>query len=243
MIEDPYKVLGVSDSVSDADLKKAYREMSKRWHPDANPSDPEGAEAVFKEVQEAYRQIVDARAKGLSGYGPRQGAQSDYSHQYQKNAYGNPYAGGTSYDSQYADDHAFDGFEEFFNRWAEYSGARRAAEESEDMAAARNSINAGRYAEAMDALNRVDMSGRNGRWYFYAAHAASGMGRNIDAMDYAKRAVDMDPENPEYMSYLRYLRNGEAWYQQRGETYQGGSPMSSSTWCLSMCLLNLFWLF
>ena len=41
MIANPYKVLGVSESCTDAELKKAYRDKSKKWHPDQNPdSDP-----------------------------------------------------------------------------------------------------------------------------------------------------------------------------------------------------------
>ena len=231
MIADPYKVLGVPDSVSDADLKKAYREMSKRWHPDANPSDPEGAEDRFKEIQEAYRQIVDARARGMSGYGPQPQPQQQSQSSYQTS--GNTYSEGP-----YAEFTGF-GFDEFFSKWAEYSNARRSEEESNAMTAARNYINAGYYEQAMTALFQVDEDLRNARWYFYAAHAAFGRGRNIDAMEYAKRAVDMDPENPEYLSYLRSLQNGGTWYQQRGETYSGGSSMSSSTWCLSMCMLNL----
>ena len=66
MISDPFKVLGVRDDCSDADLKKAYREKSKKWHPDQNPGKEEYAEKRFQEVQEAYRQIQDARQRGTS---------------------------------------------------------------------------------------------------------------------------------------------------------------------------------
>ena len=50
---DPYVVLGVSRDASQADIKRAYRGLAKKHHPDANPGDPD-AEARFKAVAEAY---------------------------------------------------------------------------------------------------------------------------------------------------------------------------------------------
>lgn len=50
---DYYEVLGVDKSASDADIKKAYRSLAKKYHPDMNPGDKE-AEQKFKEVNEAY---------------------------------------------------------------------------------------------------------------------------------------------------------------------------------------------
>ena len=50
---DFYEVLGVDKSASDDDIKKAYRQAAKKYHPDLHPDDP-GAEAKFKEVNEAY---------------------------------------------------------------------------------------------------------------------------------------------------------------------------------------------
>ena len=50
---DYYEVLGVDKSADDATLKKAYRKLAKKYHPDVNPGDKE-AEAKFKEATEAY---------------------------------------------------------------------------------------------------------------------------------------------------------------------------------------------
>ena len=65
---DPYKVLGISSDATDEEVKKAYRELSRKYHPDANANNPlkDLAEEKFKEVQAAYSQIMDMRAKGYA---------------------------------------------------------------------------------------------------------------------------------------------------------------------------------
>ncbi|MGM1018631.1 MAG: DnaJ C-terminal domain-containing protein [Actinomycetota bacterium] len=57
--KDFYKTLGVSKDVSDADLKKTYRKLARKYHPDSNPGDAK-AESTFKEISEAYSVLSDA---------------------------------------------------------------------------------------------------------------------------------------------------------------------------------------
>lgn len=57
--KDYYQILGVADSAAAEDIKKAYRKLAKKYHPDANPNDPQAAER-FKEVGEAYAVLSDA---------------------------------------------------------------------------------------------------------------------------------------------------------------------------------------
>lgn len=66
---DPYKVLGVSPSASDDEIKKAYRELAKKYHPDNYVNNPlkDLASEKMKEINEAYDQIVSERQKGYSG--------------------------------------------------------------------------------------------------------------------------------------------------------------------------------
>lgn len=56
--KDFYKTLGVSKTASEADLKKTYRKLARKYHPDSNPGDT-AAEAKFKEISEAYSVLSD----------------------------------------------------------------------------------------------------------------------------------------------------------------------------------------
>ncbi len=76
---DYYEVLGVSRDVSEADLKKAYRRLAMKYHPDRNTDNSEDAEARFKEAKEAYEVLNDANKRaaydqyGHAGVDPSMG--------------------------------------------------------------------------------------------------------------------------------------------------------------------------
>ncbi len=238
MIADPFKVMGVSPDVSDAELKKTYRALSKKYHPDSNPDDPAGAEEKFKQVQEAYHQIMTAREKGTSAYGQSQ--QSNYGQGSAQGGYGQ-----SSYQNNgYADyEGGYGSFYDFFNQWSRYSEQQRSqqyAQDTNEMRAARNYINNGYYEEAINSLNSTPESSRNARWYYYHAIANSSLGNNIAAMESAKKASDMEPGNAEYAQLLQQLQSGGRWYQRQGEGYgAGGAGMNATAGlCLTICAAN-----
>ncbi|MDF2484938.1 MAG: dnaJ 2 [Herbinix sp.] len=70
MIANPYKILEVSQNASNEEIKKAYRELSRKYHPDSYANNPLAglAEEKFKEVQEAYDQIMKERENGSNPY-------------------------------------------------------------------------------------------------------------------------------------------------------------------------------
>ena len=73
MMDDPYKVLGVEPGASDEEIKKAYRRLAKKYHPDLNPGD-EVAARKMKEVNAAYERIKNpekyqSSQSGSTGYG------------------------------------------------------------------------------------------------------------------------------------------------------------------------------
>lgn len=63
--KDYYEILGVSKTATDDELKKAYRKLAKKYHPDANPNNKEEAEKKFKEVNEAYEVLSDSKKRKM----------------------------------------------------------------------------------------------------------------------------------------------------------------------------------
>ena len=70
MMEDPYKVLGVSRDASDDEIKRAYRRLAKEYHPDRNPGDAAAAQKM-QQINAAYEQIKNPeKAQPAGGYNP-----------------------------------------------------------------------------------------------------------------------------------------------------------------------------
>ena len=210
-MRDPYQVLGVSQDASEEEIKKAYRKLSRMYHPDANINNPNKAQAEekFKEIQQAYQQIMKQREQGSSPYG-------NQGYGYGNNGYGN---GGNAQNG--------------YGR----SNAGADDEESVYFRAALNYISSGHYKEALNVLNNIPQ--HNAQWYYYSSIANQGLGNNAAALEQAKKATEMEPQNAEYAGWRQRMESGGSWYTGR-QTQYGGMPVSSgSGFCWKLCLANL----
>lgn len=209
MIQDPYKVLGVSPNATDEEVKKAYRELTKKYHPDLNPGDAYAAQKM-NDINAAYDQIKNGNVQQQT-YG-----QSGAYQQYGGNAYGwNPWTGA----------------------WNGGGGAQYQQSERSEYTAARNYIRNGMYREAINALSGVPVHERDGRWYYLSACANMYMGNKIAALEAAKRAVEIEPGNEEYRRLLSQLQSGGDFYDDYTVRYSSG--LSPDRLCMTMCAANL----
>lgn len=215
----PYSVLGVSENASDDEIKKAYRALSRKYHPDANVNNPNKdlAEEKFKQIQTAYQQIMKERTEGYQGGG--------YGH----SSYGSGY-GGSYGRSGYGNG----GWTGSYGNRNESSGY----EEDVKLRAAGNYIRAGYYSEARTTLDGMDVMERTARWYYYSSIAHAGMRNTVFAIEHAKKAAAMDPSNREYQNLVQQLESGMNWYAQRQNSY-GYAPQNSGNLCLRLCLANI----
>lgn len=218
-MRNPYQVLGVSETASMDEVKKAYRKLSRIYHPDANVNNPnkDQAEAKFKEIQAAYQQIVNEKEHG--------GSRSSYSSGYGQNG------------SQGGYQQSYGGFEEFFGGFGGQAQYRQENTESTLMQAAANYLRNGYFKEALNVLGNVPIAERNAKWYYYSAQANAGTGNNITAQEHAQTAVQLEPNNYVYQELLRRLQSGESWYTTRGGAY--GRPRSGlNNCCCELMLLQ-----
>ena len=61
--EDFYKLLNVDRNASDTEIKKSYRSLAMKFHPDRNADNPEAAEVKFKQIKEAYEILSDSKKR------------------------------------------------------------------------------------------------------------------------------------------------------------------------------------
>ena len=105
--------------------------------------------------------------------------------------------------------------------------------------AAYNYIRFGRYQEALNALSNA--SQRDARWYYLSALAHDGLGNQVTALEHIRRAVSMEPDNPEYLQALEEIENGGAGYRRQAGSFRGFQMHADP--CSSLCFCYLAQLF
>jgi molecular chaperone DnaJ len=205
---DPYRVLGVSPDASEEEIKKAYRTLSRKYHPDANVGSPHQAEyeEKFKDVQQAYKTIMDIRsgkAQAQTGYG----------------GYG--YGGGQGFDPF--------GFGGFGGQGQAYQ--QEASQEEQYLRSAAQYIQSGYFREGLNVLEQIPKEKRRGTWYYYSAFANYRAGNNATALEHAKIACEFEPNNFQFRQLLSIITGGETRYQQRSGQYGGNPTMQMPNYC------------
>ncbi len=206
---DPYQVLGVQKGATPEEIKKAYRKLALRYHPDRNNGSKE-AEEKMKEINEAYAMLTDPN------YRPNNAARAG----------GNPYGG-------YDPFGGWGGWSASGPRPGGYQSARE--NEPSQLRAARNYVMNGYYQEAINVLGQ--MQERTAEWYFLSAQANVGMGNRVTAREHARQAVNMDPDNFEYRLLYEQIESGGQAYAARGRGFGMPSPLCANP-CLSCLAVN-----
>lgn len=209
-MQDPYQVLGVSPDASEENIKKAYRNLAKKYHPDLNNGSA-AAEMKMKEVNEAYSKVMKMRREGTntnSSYG--YGTYSGYG------GYGN------------------------YGSHANYGGygyqrqTHSSASGDPLLSAARNYIKAGHYREALNVLSGIKE--RSAEWYYLSGEANLGVGNRVAALNYARQACNMDSNNIEYQILLARLEGRSAGYNNAGSAFGNAHLICKNP--LTLCCLS-----
>lgn len=210
---DPYQVLGISPSASQDEIKKAYRQKAKQYHPDLNPNNPAAAKKM-EEVNEAYdllsnpekmraRRQQEARQQASRGAGSYQGSYQSQGQSYSGyGGYQGSYGGQGGWSSDFW---GFD-FDDLFGfgfGGQKASAPRPQPGDPAQLVNAINSYNARRYREALLFLQTMTSEYRNARWYYICSLTYKGMGDYAKALDLIKKALLFEPNNPVYKQVMR----------------------------------------
>lgn len=118
----------------------------------------------------------------------------------------------------------------------QYGTAREGA--TPEMTAVRQYLYYRRYREAFHLLNRIE--DRNAEWYYLSAMTHAGVGNRTQALEFAARAVQMEPDNAEYQNLLNRLRLGGVAYETYGRGFGVPTGSNMNRLCLGLCLARLF---
>ena len=208
-MNDPYRVLGLNPDASDEEVKKAYRRLAKKYHPDLHPGDAEAAKKM-QEINAAYEQIKNPEKAQRTYQSSGQSSQG-------------PYGGYTTYD--------FNPFAEWFRQQAQRQRRGDSYQQS-----AFHHLQNHMFQEALDALEKS--TNRDGYWYYLSAIANDGLDNQVTALEHIRKAISLEPGNMEYQETLSVIKSGSYSYRKRKERFRqtASTALSCCTTCGLACL-------
>ena len=215
-MNDPYKILGVPEDASDEEIKKAYRELARKYHPDNYHDNPleDLAQEKMKEINAAYEQITKERASGRRTGGA-----------------GGAYGGGS---------YGYGGYQSYGG----YGSSQSYGGQSSVLQQARIAINTGNISRAEALL--ANYSDHNAEWNFLKGVVCYRRGWMDEALRYYRTAVQMDPGNAEYRQALDYMEGtDDTAYRPGGSfgTLCSGNPCLSMCCLYTLCSSGGYWWF
>ena len=119
---------------------------------------------------------------------------------------------------------------------AGYGASGQAQQRAPEFDAVRRQLERYDFQGAMETLEQ--MNTQNAEWYYLVARARQGLGDDIAALNFARQAVNMEPNNLEYLSFLQQMSMGGQQYRQQGTTFGGIQNYLCQNPCLTCLLFN-----
>lgn len=245
MVNEPHKILGVSENATQDEIKKAYRQMAKKYHPDLNPGD-ENAAKKMNEINEAYDMLMNPEkyrtqraANSYGGYNPNgnpYGNQQQGS--YRTYTYGTGPFGGWTYTNVDFEDFFGGGFGSSTNTNADFMNPQVETNDTYDFRKAVSEINSKKFSDALNSLMRVPSFARKARWYYLNALANYGLGNTVQASADIQKAVNEEPDNMTYRKAYQGINRSSHTYERNARTYNTGFGGMGGL-CCSMALSQM----
>lgn len=226
-MNDPFRVLGISSTATEEEIKQAYRKLAKQYHPDLNP-DAVNAEEKMKEINEAYAAAIRIK-KGMDANGYGSAAQHNNASGFRGNPYGTQ---GSPYGSTGGWWNPFGANQQGYQA-PNWQSQQTYAQPQ--LQAASDYIRTGRYYEAINLLNSMPV--HDAAWHGLFALANMGIGNRVAALNSARQAVQMEPENSEYRRILSQLEYSTNRYQRAGG-FRDLRGIVCANPCLTCCIIN-----
>ncbi len=223
MSRSPYEVLGVPMTASDDQIKAAYRKLAKTYHPDLNGGS-KAAEEKMKEINEAYNLLIKHKGQAQQAGGGTYGQSGPFwGYGGQQNTYQGT---GTTFD-----------FNEFFRRAQQsrqYSSYTTYTEFDPQLKRVEDAYRDRDFLRAQQLLN--DIKNHTAAWYYWSAAVDAALGNRVSALNNARIAVQMDPDQPAFQTLYSQLQSRGQAYRQSGSMrgFLGGICNNPCLTCLAI---------